>query len=196
MGTEGVSVVTLRDVEMNRDDFLRAIQSRTARVAVSASSVRGAGGKGVVEAARTFLRRLDISRFGVSDAKIFVSRLDDATKKLQLALPRAARHWGVARKVLNIFLRDCFYTSYLASEFHLDRSKSFFELPLDSTTAKELKSTVGRGGLPQWCGVKNVTPQYNALFQSVAANEASKERIERVHLDAVWWSMRRDKDAT
>jgi hypothetical protein len=180
---------------MNKNDFIRAIQSRTARVAVSASSVRGAGGKGVVGAARNFLRQLDLSRFAVGNRSAFAAELDRATNELRSALPRGAQHWGIARKVLNIFLRDCFYTSYLVSTFRLDRSEAFMELPLDSITAKQLKSTIGRGALPSWCGVKHVTPEINARFQEAAAKEATKQRIERLHLDAVWWSVGRDGDA-
>jgi len=181
---------------MQQQDFIRAIQSRTARVAVSASSVRGAGGKGVVRAARNFLRQLDLSRFSVDDASRYAAELDRATNELRSALPRGAQHWGVARKVLNIFLRDCFYTSYLVSKYRLHRSESFMELPLDSITAKQLKSTVGRGALPSWCGVKHVTPEINARFQNAAAIEAGKQRTTRLHLDAVWWSVGRDRDAT
>lgn len=179
---------------MNQQDFIRAIQSRTARVAVSASSVRGAGGKGVVRAARNFLRELDLSRFSVANGAAFAAELDRATNELRSALPRSAQHWGVARKVLNIFLRDCFYTSYLVSKFRLDRCEPYMELPLDSITAKELRSTVRRGGLPTWRGVKNVTPEINSRFQIAAATEAARERTQRLHLDAVWWSVGRDND--
>ncbi|HYV24391.1 MAG TPA: hypothetical protein VE969_04070 [Pyrinomonadaceae bacterium] len=182
---------------MKDKEFIRAIQSRTARVAVSASSVRGAGGKGVVRAARDFLRQLDLSRFAVRDPNAFSNELDRATKELRSALPRGAQHWGVARKVLNIFLRDCCYTSYLASRFRLDGAAPLMELPLDSITAKKLKSTVGRGGLPPWSGVKHVTPELNARFQTVAATEAAKHKTDRFHLDAIWWSVDRDEnDAT
>jgi hypothetical protein len=181
---------------MDQQDFIRAIQSRTARVAVSASSVRGAGGKGVVRAARNFLRQLDLSRFSVSDSATFAAELDHATNELRSALPRGAQHWGIARKVLNIFLRDCFYTSYLGSRFHLNRAEAHMELPLDSITAKQLKSTVVRGGLPVWCGVKHVTPEINTRYQAAAAVEAVKRRTKRLHLDAVWWSVGRDNDAT
>jgi hypothetical protein len=181
---------------MNQQDFIRAIQSRTARVAVSASSVRGAGGKGVVHAARNFLRQLDLSRFSVDDGAAFAAELDRATNELRSALPRGAQHWGVARKVLNIFLRDCFYTSYLVSKLRLDRSEPHMEVPLDSITAKQLKSTIGRGALPPWCGVKHVTPEINARFQAAAVTEAAKQKTERLHLDAVWWSVGRDADAT
>ena len=122
-----------------------------------ASTVRGAGNKGAVAASRAFLRRLNLARFGVTDATIFSTELDRTTDALRSALPRNAQHWGLARKVLNIFLRDCFYTSYLVSAFHLDRAERFLELPLDSITAKQLTSVVGRGGLPSWRGVKQVT---------------------------------------
>jgi len=43
---------------MDADTFLELIHSRTARVAVGASTVRGHGNVGVVAAARKFLRRV------------------------------------------------------------------------------------------------------------------------------------------
>jgi hypothetical protein len=114
---------------------------------------------------------------------------------LRTALPFGARHWGLARKILNIFLRDCFYTSYLVSTFHLDLAESFLELPLDSITAKQLCG-VHSSRLLRWPGVKHLTLSMSEQFQIVAADEARKLQIARVHLDAFWWSVARDDDAT
>ena len=49
---------------MTTAELLRAIQHRTARVAIGSSSMRGAGNTGVVTAARTHLGRLDLRPFG------------------------------------------------------------------------------------------------------------------------------------
>jgi hypothetical protein len=97
--------------------------------------------------------------------------------------------------VLNIFLRGCLYTTYLESRFHLSRAEEHFELPLDSITVRQLKSAVGRGSLPPWPGVKNLTPALNSKYQRAASVEAARKGIPRVHLDAIWWSVSRD-DAT
>lgn len=176
---------------MKERELLKAIQSRTARVAVTASASRGRGNAGVVEEARSFMRSRDLSRFGTKDTR-FVRELDLATLDLVASLPRGARRWGIARKLLNIFLRDSLYTSYLCSAFHLDRAEQAFEVPLDSVTALCLKRLVGRGRLPSWPGVRNVTPELSAVFQAAASDEAQRLNVARVHLDAVWWSQSRD----
>ena len=111
-------------------------------------------------------------------------------------LPIGARHWGLARKVLNIFLRDCLYTTYLDEAFHLRRSEALFEIPLDSLTATNLKRGTGRGALPPWPGVKHLSKPDSVRFQQATEEEARKRGIARVHLDAVWWSQSRDDETT
>ena len=71
--------------------------------------MRGAGNTGVVTAARTHLGRLDLRPFGTRDDDRFRVALNSATTRLRAALPEEARCWGLARKGLNIFLRDCLY---------------------------------------------------------------------------------------
>lgn len=179
---------------MKQAEFLRVVQSRVARVAVGASTVRGRGHAGTVQAARSFFRRLDLKRFGVQPVGFRVA-LDRETLELMKALPKAARHWGIARKLLNIFLRDCLYTTYLSQRFRLHRAEAALEIPLDSITAHHLRIAAGRSGLPRWPGVKHVSPELSARFQEVASVEAAKLGVSRVHLDAVWWSVSRDRDA-
>ena len=179
---------------MIKDEVLKAIQSRAARIAVGASTVRGRGNAGTVAAARAFLRSLDLTPFGPNAAISFAEALNRSTEELRSALPRDARHWGIARKVANIFLRDCLYTTYLDSAFSLRRQESLFELPLDAITALHLKRTAGRGVLPRWPGVKHLTPSLSAEFQQAASAEATKRGIPRIHLDAIWWSVSRDDD--
>lgn len=178
---------------MTKKEFLRAVQSRVARVAVSASAVRGQGNKGTVAAARSVFRRLDLTGFGVSQSG-FTRCLEKQTKALLTKLPSGARHWGIARKLINIFLRDCLYNSYLSDAYRLRRAEKAFEIPLDSITAISLKRLAGRGKLPPWPGVKYVSPALNAKFQAAATDEAAKRRIARVHFDAVLWSQNRDDD--
>lgn len=179
---------------MTRESLLKAFQSRAARIAVGASTVRGRGNAGTVAAARAFLRQLDLSPFGSGGAS-FARALNRTTGALKAALPRRARHWGIARKVLNVFLRDCLYTTYLEPKFHLSEAEELFELPLDSITVLQLKRAAGRGSLPPWPGVKNLTPALNSKYQQAASEEAARRGIPRVHLDAIWWSVSRD-DAT
>ena len=175
-----------------KSSFNKIIQSRTARIAVGPSAVRGKGHAGVAKAAREYLKSLDLTPFGTKDAAEFEAALNKATGELRRSLPVRARKWGLARKVLNIFLRDCVYTRFLADANQLNRADAHFELPLDSITAKALKKAAGRGALPAWPGVKHVTPAISAVFQHAAEKEATKEGIARMHLDALWWSFSRD----
>jgi hypothetical protein len=133
--------------------------------------------------------------FGQTAKAGFSRNLDAATAALRDSLPREARHWGLARKVLNIFLRDCLYATYLDEAFGLRKSEPYLELPLDSITATHLKRAAGRGQLPAWPGVKYLTKPLSARFQEAADTEAAKRGISRVHLDAFWWSVSRDDDA-
>jgi len=180
---------------MTNDKLLGAVQSRAARAAIGASAMRGRGNKGAAAACRSFLCQLDLSPFGTADGDAFARELDRSTRELLAKLPREARHWGLARKALNIFLRDAFYTTYLDSAFHLRRAEHLFEIPLDSITATQLKRATGRAVLPRWPGVKHVAPSLSSEFQKAAAVQARKKGIARVHLDAYWWSLGRDGDA-
>jgi hypothetical protein len=93
--------------------------------------------------------------------------------------------------MLNIFLRDCLYTTYLSEAYQLQRAEKFLELPLDSITARQLHLIAGRDVLPRWSGVRHVTADVSARYQA-AAKEANARKIARAHLDALWWSAGRD----
>ncbi|HXI26665.1 MAG TPA: hypothetical protein VNG71_22630, partial [Pyrinomonadaceae bacterium] len=149
---------------------------------------------GAVVPARNFLRILDLAPFGVTNPEAFTAQLDRTTEQLRTSLPRACQNWGLARKILNIFLLDCSYTSHLVSVYHLHRSEPFLELPLDSITAKALRKAAKKRGesLPSWPGVKHLTQPISASYQNVAAAEGAANGIARVHLDALWWSLDRD----
>jgi hypothetical protein len=177
---------------MTKAEFLNTIQSRTARVAIGASTVRGRGNAGTVAASRQFVRSLPLQRFALDDPSRFAAELDRTTDDLCAALPRNAQHWGLARKILNIFLRDCLYTTYLSEAYQLQRAENLLELPLDSITARQLQLIAGRGVLPRWPGVRHVTADVSARYQAVPAKEANARKIARAHLDALWWSVGRD----
>jgi hypothetical protein len=106
------------------------------------------------------------------------------------ALPRRGRSWGVARKLLNIFLRDALYTSYLAETCGLRRSERWLEVPLDSITAKRILDASRTGELPAWPGVRRLTPRTSELFQAAAARLAGPYGVSSVHMDTFWWGAR------
>ena len=93
--------------------LLQQMQQRTAGVAVVPSAVRGPESKGVLPASREFLRQMNLNAFGTDDRSKFSRALNRQTKALMAALPAKERHFGLARKVLNLFLRECLYNAYL-----------------------------------------------------------------------------------
>ena len=172
----------------NERDFLATIQHHVARLSVGASAARGQGVPDVVRKARSYLAAdLPLRRFGVRGARSFNAALDRETVRLQRVLPRGAQSWGMARKLLNIFLRNALYTGYLREAYHLDAAKELYEVPLDSIVAKELRRGVGRGELPRWPGVKYLRREVSDQYQAEALRRAGELGTERVHLDAYWW---------
>src|SRR5258708_6911440 len=169
---------------MTQAEFRRIVKSRAARIAVGASTVRNSGSAGTVAAARAHLRSLDLRPLGTGRCSAFIPALDSESERLREALPSGARHWGIARKVLNIFVRDCFYTTYLADHFNLVGAEQLFELPLDEITYRNLKKSLERGVLPKWPGVRGVTPALNTRAQEAALRVAQQQGIARVHPDA------------
>lgn len=165
------------------DAFIHAVQCKVARQSVTVSAVRGQRTHGLVHAARNALVDLPLGPFGTSRRAVFSRHLDLATTHIRCRLPRAARTYGIARKVLNIFLRNALYTTYLRDNYDLARSEAFYEIPLDSIVAHAMRKNLPRGSLPRWQGVKNLTPAVNALYQSAAQTLAADVAVPRVHLD-------------
>ena len=160
--------------------LIRAMQCRAARIAASASATRHQG-KGAAKAAREHLSQCDVRRFAVSMPSLFLERLNHAADELAGALPPRARSWGLARKLLNIFLRDVLYTTYFSSQFRFIKLEPFLEIPLDSITARHLRACAGPRVLPRWRGVKHLTKEINERYQryaiAVAANRGLRASI-------------------
>jgi hypothetical protein len=90
-------------------NFLEALQAKTARVTITSSSMRGPGCGEAIKAARAFTGALSLRRFSSRTRLGFERELDSATNELIREMPRMVRSWGLARKGLNIFLRECLY---------------------------------------------------------------------------------------
>jgi hypothetical protein len=170
---------------------LREIQAYVARVAIGPSTVRGQG-EGLVASARASCSSMPLDRFSTLNEAEFARRVDEATIEVQDRMPTLTRSWGMARKIVSIFLRDSLYNTYLNTAYSLQQCENFLELPLDSITVKYLKGSALPGALPRWRGIKYLTSGENSEFQKHAARQAASRQIARIHLDAVWWGMRPD----
>ncbi|MCH7914904.1 MAG: hypothetical protein IH856_18035 [Deltaproteobacteria bacterium] len=175
------------------DSFYADMQRYIAVTTVGPSALRNQGRPGVIETARRFLSALDIRTLAVNDEKSFLAVLDTTTAKLRQRLPLDSQHWGAARKALNLFLREICYNRFLSHRYSLALLEPWMEIPLDSLVAAALKSHVGRGGLPNWAGLKGLTPPVSLRFQHAAKDWADAEVISRVHLDMRIWVKQRTK---
>jgi hypothetical protein len=171
--------------------FLKAVQARAARVAITASATRGQRAPGIVERARDFCSGLNLRQFATQDRVVFNRRLDQQTARLLSVLPHGAHHWGLSRKLLNIFLRDALYTRYLAEHYQLAAAEFLFEVPLDSISGKACLRIGAGTVLPRWPGVKYLSSEVNGLYQAAIRTEARRKRIAPVHLDTFWWGERK-----
>ena len=169
-----------------RQDFIPTVQHKVAIAAVPPSTFRGSEA-GLIAAVREFLQRLDLSQFAVSDQKRFDARLEGVTRQMRSTLSRQSATWGVARKALNLFLRDAFYNTYLRKRFKLVRAEACYEIPLDGVVANGLRKRLPRQ-LPAWPGVKPLTKAVSDAYQAAATQEAAKLRLSRVHLDIYLWT--------
>ena len=78
--------------------------------------------------------------------------------------------------------------------YHLDRAKPFFEVPLDSISARRIRA-LDEDVLPRWRGVKALDYRTSKRYQDAAARIAASKGILPVHLDAIWWGLRESDDA-
>jgi hypothetical protein len=166
------------------------IRTYIAYGSIGASTVRGLRTKGVVDAGRTALKQVDLRRYGTTTETYFGKVLDNDSEIVLAALPKGAQFWGVARKILNIFLRNALYNIYLNQHYNLNKHENSYEIPLDSLSATGIiNGTVNLSKL-NWVGVKYVTPDINHVFQILAKEIANERNTHRVHLDAYFWGGR------
>jgi hypothetical protein len=170
-----------------KPNTLEYLKCRTAELAIDTSTLRNQGAAGVVQAARGFLANVDLKSFSVHSAQEFFEVLDGATDALAQSLPEGARHWGTARKALNIFLRDCVYNRFLCSHFAISCIHRWLEVPLDSYVATGLQATSCGEKLPRWRTIRDLKQKDSDEYQRVATKVANRMGCNRVDLDVYLW---------
>jgi hypothetical protein len=131
-------------------------RERISKTCIGSNSTRGNLKEGGLNIIRQNLHRIvkldDLVRSG-SEEK-FKSLLDSYTSKLKQKLgnPVKHEHWGLCRKAINLYLRDCYYNKIINEHFKLDKIAAYLETPIDSLAMKSLwkyttsvkKSTIKR----------------------------------------------------
>lgn len=104
------------------------------------------------------------------------------------------RSWRLARKLLNIYIRDCVYSRLLCAHYRLEAIEPFLEVPLDSFVAKGLTAEAMERGqtrrLPKWSTIKGLERAESDLYQAFASELAAERGHARIHLDVVLWGAR------
>jgi len=184
----------MKTAVLTEDSFIPRMQKHVAGVSANSSSMRKAGAKGAVSAARKFLARLRLDQFTPEN---FDERRDTETEALRRALPRRARHWGLARKVLNIFLRDACYNRFLFAHFRLSQIEELLETPLDGNAhdgLREFSKATAKNRLPKWPRLRGEKQDYDK--HRARAIEFARERCKGfapIHADLLLWRARKSK---
>lgn len=165
----------------------KLMQRYVANISISGSTLRNQGAKGVAEAAREFLFKLDLSLLKTILPSGYPDILNEWTLDLVKKLPDGARHWGTARKAINVFMVQCFLNKYLAKEFDLDKFEDVLETPLDSYAAGTLRRLAGRGRLPRWKNIIGLKKEDSDKYQEFASQVATENKLSRACLDIILW---------
>ena len=172
--------------DMTGIDIHHLTQARNAQITVGPSAIRGQP-EGTKKAAVKYLKNLDLKDFQNVTEKRFKEILDEKTGELQKELP--SNSWGMARKIMNIFLIQCFHDKYLSEKYQLDGIIDFMELPLDNKNAKKIKEEADNEWkqLPRWINITSLKKTTCEKYQECAKEIAKKKGIERYQLDLCWW---------
>lgn len=166
-----------------RRDFLKMIQRKVAASALPGTALGGRGAAGAIAVARDVLAELPLREFALCRASTFGRYLDGATDTLLRRLPRHAQGWGIARRAVDLFLREALYDAYLREQYRLHRTERWLELPMDAAAATYLRDADPAASLPAWRGIRQLVPTQNAAWQGIASAVAQQMGIARVHLD-------------
>lgn len=172
---------------MEKEQFLRLMQRYVANIAISGSTLRNQGAKGVAKKAREFLANLNLETLKKINPLQYPEQLEKWTDELKEKLPKDAKKWGTARKALNVFLVQTYLNRYLSAEYGLDGFEDVLETPLDKQATSELQKLADRQKLPRWDGIKKLTPDNSKRYQEFAAGYARQQGIPRARLDIMLW---------
>ena len=167
------------------------------KISISVSAFRNQGKTGLIAAARKYIsNNVDLRDFAKALNKgKYKDYLDETTKGLHRALKGKNCRWGTARKGLNIYFRDVFYSQFFYKSLKLkDRYGWDLEIPLDNKTMArirmDLRELYPLVKLPKKVRIVQLTPEDSRQFQ-LAAHLIAKEKYQgytRVDLDLIFWS--------
>jgi len=175
---------------MSNREFLSVVQEFMALQAVTVSTVRGLRRRGkALKNIREYLERLPLERLVRRDGQDYAHWLDVHTRRIQKKLGGRKEQWGVARKAMNLFMRQCLYNTYLSRKFRLARFQKQMEIPLDNRVARKLRADAGKKNKKlKWKNLKALDRKTSQEFQEHAKDMAARDHLPaRVFLDHYLW---------
>ncbi len=174
-------------------DFYKALTKHLANVSIGVSTVRGYP-TGTGKCVREYLGGMDFNQFRlIMNEADYSNIIDEHTKnlvdKLYLIIDHSKEKtalWGIARKCLNIFMRNACYNRFIYEKYQLSHLMPFLEVPLDSYVGKKLDS---HNKNTKWTTITAINKVTNDNYQSVATDMAKNEYSfnHRIHLDLIAW---------
>lgn len=181
--------------EPSTKQFWERVQARCAlscigRTSIHSARARGAPPARTLDETHRFLASIDMWRLHARSHREFSTLLDVLTAELVKAMPKGRGGypaWGLARKGLNLFLRDAVGDRRLSARYGIERIIPWLELPLDSHTMNSLRGYDPT--LPPTPAIKRLTPDTSAAYQASASRLATASGLDaRVDLDVLLWN--------
>ncbi|MGH8321456.1 MAG: hypothetical protein ACRESI_05835 [Gammaproteobacteria bacterium] len=165
--------------------------TRVANIAISGSTVRNQGARGVVNACREFLQNEENIQ-NIFNNNDFQNQLNITTTNLVMNLPNGAQNFGTARKAINVFLEECYYHREISNYFGVANLANLLEVPLDQDVANFLNANNNNAQLPHWHGIIHLTPDVSNCYQEFAMGFAMGlgDGWCRIHIDLLAWRHR------
>lgn len=142
-----------------------------------------------------FLARLNLASLASKDEAQFAAWLNGRStalsRKIVPTKNPGVSTWGMARKILNIFLHNVYYTRILSDTYNLNAIEDYLEVPLDSHVVTWLLR-IAESTYPEIefenpikgpFAVYKVDPATNKKFQQLANQAAKQLNTKRVYLD-------------
>lgn len=181
---------------MTEQEFFQLLHRRLSQISVGSSAIRKQGASGLINTLRFYFEtEISLEEFVnvLPIENLFADFLNRHTTNVLARFPDTAQSWGAARKGMNLFFREIVYSKFFSHRFSLPDDFNEFnclvkylEVPLDKEVAKGLKADTNEQ-LPNWLGIKRLTPLISEQYQHQATIIATQENIARVNLDLKYW---------
>lgn len=188
---------------------IAAIHRYTATTAVGASTVRN-NPEGTARIARQFLERVAPVELRALTKHEFPDWLNEKTSQLQKCLAqntnikRRAKirrgpgkitfenRFGLSRKILNIYLHNCYFNRILNERCKLERFCDLYEVPIDDYTQSWIihlarEAELDAKSIENKATIYKLTPSRNSLLQIYAEDIALLLGTSRVFLDPLFY---------